>query len=708
MTAPAQRTPIPDAARVAASGPPSLRPLFEPRTVAVVGASRRGGVGSSIFRNLRSGFRGQVFPVNPRAATIDAVTAYPNVCAIPAPIDLAVVAVPAACVEAVIDDCIAKHVPAVIVISGGFGEAGADGRVREAALRDKVRAAGMRMIGPNCLGLVNTDPRVLLNASFSPAFPPAGGIAFSSQSGALGLAILEYAGRLNLGISAFVSVGNKADVSTNDLIEYWEHDPRTRVILMYVESFGNPRRFAEICRRVGRRKPIVAVKAGRSRSGARAASSHTGALAQSDLIVDALFHDAGVIRTETLEELFEVAALLAHQPLPAGPRVAILTNAGGPGILAADACEAHGLQLPRLAARTTESLRGFLAPAAGLSNPVDMLATASAADYRRAMPLLLADPGIDALLTIFIPPLVTNTNDVARAIAETARGSAKPVLATFFGAEGVPDVLSPVPCYVFPESSARALAHAVAHARWRDTPAGVPAVFAGINREALRRSIDGAQTNDGWLTPAATAALLGACGIPAAPLRAARGPLQAVNAARALGFPVALKGAGPALLHKTEAHAVMTNLEDGPSVLRAFDELERRPGVTEILVQPMVQGGVEMFAGAILDPTFGHLIVCGRGGTEIELLDDASRRLAPLTERSAQEMLDGLRGIPLLRGFRGAPPLAETALRDIVLRVSALVEACPDIVDIDLNPIIVTATGATVVDARVRVTSSTA
>jgi acyl-CoA synthetase (NDP forming) len=562
----------------------------------------------------------------------------------------------------------------------------------------------MRMVGPNCLGLVNTDPGVLLNASFSPAFPPAGAIAFSSQSGALGLAILEHAGRLNLGISAFVSVGNKADVSTNDLIEYWEHDPRTRVILMYVESFGNPKRFADICRRVARTKPIVAVKAGRSCSGARAASSHTGALAQDDLVVDTLLQDAGVIRTGTLEELFEVAALLAHQPLPAGPRVAILTNAGGPGILAADACDAHGLQLPQLAPRTVDALRSFLPATAGLSNPVDMLATATAEHYRRAIRILLADPGVDALLTIFIPPLVTNTSDVARAIADSARGSSKPVLATFFGAEGVPDILDPVPCYVFPESSARALAHAVAHARWRDRPVEAPPVFPDIDRRALRCHLSQpAASDDGWLTPTATAALLGACGIRAVPLRMAASPLQALKAARAVGYPVVLKGSGPALLHKTDAHAVFTHLADDAAVIHAYQTLERLPGVTGILVQAMVAGGVEMFVGAIRDARFGHSLVCGRGGTEIEILKDTSQRLAPLTESTAREMLDAIRGIRLLRGFRGAPALDEAAFRDIVLRVSTLVDACPEIAEIDLNPIIVIESGAFAVDARIRV-----
>jgi acetyl coenzyme A synthetase (ADP forming)-like protein len=701
-----------DAPPTAASPPPtmvtpggSLRPFFEPRTVAVVGAGRsRGAIGSEIFHNLLGGFRGRVIPVNPCAGAIEGVRAYPTVSAIEESVDLAVVAVPPTAVESVLDDCIAKAVRAVIVITAGFGETGADGRAREARLRDKVRQAGMRLIGPNCMGLVNTDPAVHLNASFSPVFPPAGPIAFSSQSGALGLAILEYAEQLNLGISSFVSVGNKADVSSNDLLEYWEADVRTKVILLYLESFGNPQRFRDIARRVSATKPIVAVKAGRSCSGARAASSHTGALAASDTVVDALFRESGVIRTETLEELFDVAALLAHQPLPAGNRVAILTNAGGPGILAADACDALGLILPALTPATTAALTAFLPAAASTANPVDMLATASAGDYRRAIPLILADEGIDSLLTIFIPPLVTPSADAARAIAETAGASAKPVLATFFGAAGVPEILAPVPCYTFPESAVRALSHAVQYERWRRAPAGTVPTFDDVDWNSVRAIVESVhRTGGGWMSPLGCAALLDACGIPAAPTRVVLNVAGVTSAARQLGYPVVLKGVGPDILHKTEKHAVYTGLRDEGAVLRAFHALTRRPDVLHVLVQPMVAHGVEMFVGATLDPKFGHTVVCGSGGTLVELLRDTSCRLAPLTDVSARQMLDDIRGVALLRGFRGAPPLAESALLEVLLRLSALLDACPDIVEVDFNPVIVTTTGAACVDARIRV-----
>lgn len=416
------------------AAPAALASFFVPQVIAVVGAGRRrGAIGSEVFHNLwAGGFRGQVFAVNPHAGPIDGAMAWPTVRSIPAAVDLAVIAVPCAAVEGAVDDCLAAHVKAIVILSAGFAEVGGSGRELEAAIRDKIRRAGARMIGPNCMGILNSDPAVHMNATFSPGFPPAGSIAFSSQSGALGLAILECAQQLNLGMSNFASIGNKADVSTNDLLEYWETDDRTSVILLYVESFGNPRRFGEIARRVSRYKPIAAVKSGRGRSGARAASSHTGALAASDTAVAALFRDAGVIRTDTVEELFHVGALLAHQPLPAGGRVAIVTNAGGPGILAADACDARGLSLATLSEPTVAALRAFLPTAASTGNPVDMLATASADDYRRALPLILQDANVDCVLAIFIPPLVTRADDVAAAISASARETSKTVLATFF------------------------------------------------------------------------------------------------------------------------------------------------------------------------------------------------------------------------------------------------------------------------------------
>ncbi|HWC77344.1 MAG TPA: GNAT family N-acetyltransferase, partial [Blastocatellia bacterium] len=425
------------AKRARASASESMKPFFEARSVAVIGAGRkRGGIGAEIFHNLiTSGFQGVAYPVNNNTNVVGAVRAFQTVRDIPDSVDLAIVVVPASSVEAAVDDCIAKGVHAIVVISAGFAETGAEGRARQSALLEKVRDAGVRMIGPNCMGIINTAPEVSLNATFSPVHPPTGRVAMSTQSGALGLAILDYARRLNIGISTFVSVGNKADVSSNDLIQYWAEDPRTDVILLYLESFGNPRNFSRIARRISRDKPIVAVKSGRSLAGARAASSHSGALASTEAAVNALFRQAGVIRTDTLLEMFDVANLLAHQPVPAGNRVGILTNAGGPAILAADACQASGLELPQLSDATVDELRSFLPAAASVANPVDMIASAPAEHYRRAASALLADDQIDSLIIIFIPPLVTAPEEVAAAIVEgTTNARGKPVLANFLRA----------------------------------------------------------------------------------------------------------------------------------------------------------------------------------------------------------------------------------------------------------------------------------
>ena len=439
----------------------SMKPIFEPRSIAVVGAGRRPGqLGHEIVSNLRhAGYTGELYIVNPNADEIEGVRSYPSLMDIGGTIDLAIVVVPAAEVEKVIDDCVKKSVRGVVVITAGFAETGEIGREAERRLLDKVRAAGMRMVGPNCMGVINTDPAIRMHGTFSATYPPAGNVAMSSQSGALGVAILDYARSLNIGFSTFLSVGNKADVSGNDLIQYWAEDQRTDVILLYLESFGNPRKFAEIAKRVGKTKPIVLVKAGRSASGARAAASHTGALATSDVIVADLLRQAGVIRTDTLEELFDVASLLANQPLPRGRRVAILTNAGGPGILAADACEARGLTLAPLAETTVARLRSFLPAAASVGNPVDMIASASPEHYRRSLEALLDDDSIDDVLVIYIPVLPTEAPDVAAAIRETAaHAKGKTILATFMSSHGVPASLAPVPSFAFPERAVGALA----------------------------------------------------------------------------------------------------------------------------------------------------------------------------------------------------------------------------------------------------------
>jgi acyl-CoA synthetase (NDP forming) len=504
-----------------------------------------------------------------------------------------------------------------------------------------------------------------------------------------------------------VSVGNKPDVSGNDLIQYWADDPRTSVILLYLESFGNPKKFSEIARRVSRHKPIVAVKAGRSTAGSRAASSHTGALASSDLAVDALFHQAGVIRTERLEELFDVASLLANQPVPRGGRVAILTNAGGPGILAADACEAHGLTLPALTEATQAELRSFLPPAASVGNPVDMLASAPAEHYRRALAAILRDDGIDSVIAIFIPPLVTDPTAVASSVADAARSTTdKPVLAVFMRAEGAPPALGSIPCYDFPESAALALARVAQYAAWRAKPVEARPILDAFDRSRIRSIVDGTLARGGgWVAAADATALLQAAGITTARAQVTTDLVTTLAAADAIGYPVVLKALGATLLHKTERRALVLNLTGPREVTLAYQDLDRRLGtdMTAVLVQQMLPQGVEMIVGAVHDPLFGPLIACGTGGVLVDVLADTSFRLHPLTRSDAHEMIDELRGARLLRGFRGSPVADEGALRQVLLRISELVHAAPEIQELDLNPVMVLATGAVVADARIRV-----
>jgi acetyl coenzyme A synthetase (ADP forming)-like protein len=718
-----------------ASTPPrsatdSLRPLIRPRSVAVIGASRdTGTIGGAIFHNLLiHGFTGPVYPVNPKAPVVQSVAAYPTIEAVPGPVDLAVIAVPAARVAEVMAACGRKGVGAVVVISAGFKETGEAGAGLELRLLEIARANGMRMLGPNCLGILNTEAGVLLDATFAPTFPPAGAVAFSSQSGALGLAILEYAAALNIGISQFVSVGNKADVSGNDLLEFWEQDPGTRIILLYLESFGNPRRFTQIARRVARTKPIVAVKSGRTRAGQRAASSHTGSIAGADAAVEALCRQSGVIRTNTMEELFDVAMLLAIQPVPLGPRVGIVSNAGGPAIMASDACETHGLEVPILTDGTVAALRSFLPAEASTRNPVDMIASATPASFERGVAAALADPNVDALLVLYVPPVVTTPTEVAAAIvrgvaAATQQADAegrprKPVLSCFMGSHGVPEGLRTlhewnIPSYAFPESAAIALSHAVRYGRWRSAEEGKPVeqdVDLARATDVLARAA--ARPGDGWLTPAEVAELLDAYRIPQPPGRLVRTVDEAVAAADALGYPVVLKLDSETLTHKSDVGGVALDLRAAAEVraawLRIRDQLATLGKLQEMrgaLIQPLVREGTETIIGVSRDASFGPIIMFGLGGIYVELLRDVSFRVAPLTDRDARELVRSVRGYRLLEGYRGAAPADIAALELALLRVAQMAEAHPELEEMDLNPVRVLPPGRGLValDARIRV-----
>ena len=689
----------------------SLEPFFSPRAVAVFGASRdRHKIGSEILHNLiATGFTGQLVPVHPAAAELQGMRAYRTLDAFAGPVDLAVVAVPADRVEAVVDQCLAKHVAAICIISAGFAECSDAGREREKVIVAKARRAGCRVIGPNCMGVLNTHQDVRLNATFSPVYPPEGKIAMSTQSGALGLAILDHARSLSLGISSFASIGNKADVSGNDLLEHWEADPRTAVILLYLESFGNPAKFSRIARRISRTKPIVALKSGRSAVGARAAASHTGAIAASDAFVDALFHQSGVIRTDTVTELFDVASLLSRQPVPRGPNVAILTNAGGPGILAADACQAHGLTVAALSDESKAALRAVLPAAASVNNPIDMLAAAPPQHYGDALRIVMRDPNVNSVIVIFIPPLVTGADEVAQAISDaTARGPHKPVVGVFMRSAAAPQALASIPCFAFPEPAALALSRVAAYGEWRRTPPGTVPTLDGVSPRLARAVIDAAlQRGGGWLSAVESNALMAAAGIATPPSYVANSVDEAVALALKIGFPVALKALGRHLLHKTEHKALRLNLRTPDEVRDGAIDLAKTLGdrIEGLMVQRMVSGGAEMMLGAINDPAFGHVIVCGSGGVLIELLNDSQCRLYPVTGHDAIEMVEGLRGLRLLRGFRGNAPADIGAFQEAVLRISALVGMCPEIEELDVNPLVVLPSGASALDVRVRVSA---
>ena len=621
-----------------------------------------------------------------------------------------------------LDECAAARVKSLIVITAGFAEAGAEGRTRQQKLLHRVRGYGMRMIGPNCMGLLNTS--LSLNASFSPIFPPAGRIALSSQSGALGIAIVALAAERQIGLSTFVSIGNKADVSSNDLLQYWEDDPSTAVILLYLESFGNPRRFVRLARRIGQKKPIVALKAGRTRAGYRAAGSHTAALAASEVAIDALFHQSGVIRADTIDEMFDVAACLDLQPLPAGRRVAVITNAGGPGILAVDACEAAGLTVAEFSEATRRRLAERLPTLATVTNPVDMVASAGAGEYRHCIEIALAADEVDALIVIYTTVDNAGSGATLEAIREgiaagrLAGAKNKPILACLMAESGrhtrleTPD--ERIPVYVFPENAARALGKVAIYAAWRTQPPGLFWDFNDIRaeeaRDLCRRIID-ARGSD-WMTSDEWRQLGNAFGLPMVLSVLTHSAEEAAAAATTVGLPVAAKLSAPTIVHKSEVDGVRLNLTTPEAVRGAFDELiaaGRQHGLSDetmsVLIQPMILGGTEMIVGLVEDPLFGPLVGLGPGGVLVEALGAVHFRIAPLTDRDADDLVAEVRRTKLLDGYRGRPRGDVDALTELVLRVSRLAEEIPEIVELDLNPVIVmpTGQGCRIVDAHVKV-----
>jgi acyl-CoA synthetase (NDP forming)/GNAT superfamily N-acetyltransferase len=737
----------------------SMQRLLRPRSIAVIGASRtRGTVGHELVRNLvAGGFQGPVYPVNPKRSHVNSVPCFPTIANIPGEVDLAIVAVPARAVPGVVEACGRKGVGGLVIVSSHFAEDGIEGAALEREAARLAHSYGMRMVGPNCSGVLNTDPAISMNATFAKDTPIVGNLGFASQSGGLGIAILAEAKKRGIGLSNFVSMGNKADVSGNDLLSWWAEDEATHAGLLYLESFGNPRKFARLARQLSRSKPVIAVKGGRSTVGRRAVCPHPAALASADEAVAALFRQTGVIRVDTIEELFDVAQVVAFQPLGHGLRVAVVSNVGGPAVLAVDACESNGLEVPEFSVELRRRIAEVCPRHGGVSNPIDLGAQASAAMYDQVLELLLACDEVDAVAVNFTPPLVDRTTDqvAAAIVAATDRAMAsfvasssddgpprakrpfaeavvadpvvaqaavatpvmaKPVVASLLGAdESGQAVLRsahfPVPSFIYPETAVGALAHALRYAEWRRKPAGTVPELEGVDVNQARRRLPREVINGteggiaaGWVSGVAAMDVLAAFGIPVVRTVEVHSPEQAGKFAEEMGGPVALKVLGP--VHKSEGGGVQLGLSGHETVVAAYKAMRQSFGgeMTGGLLQPMASSsGVATIVGATQDPAFGPLVVFGLGGPTVEVLGDHVCRLAPLTGTDAWEMVTALPGSALLRGYRGRPAVDVAGLVQVLHRVGRLVEDMPEVAELECNPVIATADGVLVVDVRLRI-----
>lgn len=698
-----------------------LNAIFYPQSIAVVGASRRAGtVGNDIFRNLLfSEYTGAVYPINPKSPSVMGVHAYPTLRAAPGPVDLAVIIVPAPAVLDTVDEAIAIGVKGLVVISAGFKEMGKAGAELEIRLRDKVRSAGIPLIGPNCLGVINTDPKISMNAAFGRKMPGEGNLGFISQSGALCTSVLDYAEERHMGFSKFISFGNKADVNEIELLEYLAHDPKTDVIAMYLEDVSNGRQFIETVHKIfwETHKPMLCLKSGRSPEGAKAVSSHTGSLAGSDSVYDALFAQSGVQRVDTIAELFDYALLYTTQPLPKGNRVAIITNAGGPGIMATDAAVRYGLKLAELSDATRDKLKPSLPETASLRNPIDVIGDARSDRYKAAVHTVLSDENVDMGIVILTPQSMTEIEETAAVVPEVTKGVSKPVICSFMGAKDVaPGVAilrnAKIPNYPFPEDGIRSLAAAHRLVSLHEIPRRHVPVFDDLDlpRAAtlIAQALDGAESR--YLTQAQCREILECYRLPLLKSRLVQSADEAADAARTIGGPVVMKVMSADVVHKFDAGGVVLNVkgpEDAKAAYQRIVENVHRhvPGarIDGILVEQMAPKGVEVILGASRDPRFGPLMMFGLGGTLVEVLKDVSFRLAPMWQISAERMIHEIRAFKVLDGFRGAPPADVPSIVDTLLRLSALVCNHPEVSELDINPLIVhpMGQGCSVADSRI-------
>jgi len=693
----------------------TLNCIFKPESIAVIGASKsKGKIGHEIVHNLViSEFNGKVFPINPKADVIHSIKAYPTVLDVPDNVDMAVVVVPKQFVPGVIGECVEKKVKGLVIISAGFKETGDAGTEIERQMTQIVRNAGMRMVGPNCMGVINTDEDVAMNASFGKTYPKQGKTAFISQSGALGEAILDYSVETGIGLSKFISLGNRADVTANDMLEYLRDDPNVELVLLYLESFGNPLNFSRIARELSRKKPIIAVKSGRTQAGARAASSHTGSLAGLDVAVDALFDQCGVLRVRTIEEMFDMAKAFVGQPRPKKPRTAILTNGGGPGILATDALVGHGLDIAEFARNTEEELKSFLSEDAAVGNPVDMTGSSMPGDFGRALDVMLNDPGVDTAIVIVVMPSFLNAREVAQSVISTrAKHPDKLVLTCFMtGTEDETGVLkmlrsANIPTYTYPESAAIALAGLERHRTWKLRNEGGIVSFKADKGTVINIIEKARPEGRKLLTVEESQEILKAYGIEVAASKSVEDEDSAVDFANKNGYPVVLKIVSGTISHKSDSGGVALDIRDENHLRKEFDEMRARfsrEDVEAILIQQMVKGEAETVIGMNYDPTFGALIMFGLGGIYVEILKDVAFKMYPLTDIDAEDMIKSIKGYRLLEGYRGKKPVHLPALREALLRISQLAGDFPQIQSLEMNPFLAAGEGgrSCAVDARV-------
>jgi acetyl coenzyme A synthetase (ADP forming)-like protein len=697
----------------------TLDNFFYPKSIAIIGASsKQSSLSWELVNNLINyGYQGRLFPVNPKAEAVHSIKSYKSLAEIEDPVDLVIIMIPRDFVLPAIDDCIKKKVQSVIVITAGFKEVGGEGAKLENLMVEKIKEHNIRLVGPNCMGIINTNPKVRMNGTFVLGTPIPGGIGFVSQSGALGAAVLKTVQQNDIGLAQFVSIGNKADISGNVVLDYWKDNPDVKVITVYLESFGNPRRFMEITREITKRKPVIAIKSARTTAGMKAASSHTGALAGADIVVDAFFRQGGVIRVTSIEEMFDLAKAFDRAVLPKGNKLGILTNAGGPAILTVDESEIVGLTIPELAEATQEKLREFTPPEASLFNPVDLLPAATAEMYEMATRLMVEDKNIDSLIVILGPPLMYDTLEIAHSICRGAKNTDKTVMLVLMSQDDIIPKVREVdpehpPIFRFPETAARAIGQMLNFTCWQKTPIGNYKHYE--IKENIVSSILESQNKTGefYLEFNDVYKILESYGLPIIKSCITKDVPSSIKCANDLGYPLVIKAIGRELIHKTEVGGVMIDIHNDDElvnaerkILTSLKEKGIEAKLDGFLIQPYMRGGIETIMGVFKDPKAGHLIMFGLGGVMVEVIKDVKFQLLPINDVEAKTLVKSIQSYKLLTGVRGNPPVDLDYIEENLLRLSQLIEDFPVFTEIDFNPFVFKPSRkeCKILDARIRV-----